>query len=556
MLKERMAQSNDTLAQRLRAPTADLVRSTSAEMVAELAAASGLFMAHFEHRRRLPFPESWCLEGMQPVEERDTWHDGALNEAKYAAFRHDFLQGSFHPGHRAKWTTHELCHGIVGFGWRPDASPFFHALAARTAEILPVALWYFFDEADLRRCPTHRGGGPLGRSFCSACETAAGGGRDVWTAESERWMARGRDFVDRELTAVARSARTGTMVSHRVGDVDLANDALTYARAHQRRLDSESFHHWVDVFSPGDAGMGRYTSIEGLMHRVEVLSGWLQRKGNAPPLQGASCDWIAQDLGGRLLQVWEDTGGEARKGLEQLCHTLSLKTERDSISGVVGGYEALHEEYMLPTPEEVFAVGYEVHESYGSDLRQLCDGVQSAVPATSQQLGHTLQGMVLRFARWDTNVRIPIGKRFAQWLYSLNRAGLGDIACLESCVSHMRWDASNSQESLVAEGGIWQLARGVAVLLLEHDALGVITGTCALHNATGQTGYLVRSSPERESLIVEVEPALAKALLDAHDLDPWGQVDSDTLGVLCEEGFLVRPAAEHADHGGHAPGES
>src|SRR5690242_19562992 len=109
------------------APTADHRRSPAALRVAELASASQLFFAHYEHRARLVPPRSWSAG--EP-EELPRFVAGVLAEPKYQAFRHDFVIASFHPGHRPKWTAHELCHGLIGFAYRPDASLLFHALAA------------------------------------------------------------------------------------------------------------------------------------------------------------------------------------------------------------------------------------------------------------------------------------------------------------------------------------------------------------------------------------------------------------------------------------------
>ena len=149
------------------APDHELSRSPAAARVGRLAAASGLALNHFEHRVHLPVPDHWL-----PDDRADLGGTGGhLVEHKYAHHRNDDLLGSFNPGHRAKWTAHELCHGLAGFAWRPGATPLFHALSARLSEVVPVALWYFFDEAGLRRCPDHDG--PLFGLYCPACEAAA-----------------------------------------------------------------------------------------------------------------------------------------------------------------------------------------------------------------------------------------------------------------------------------------------------------------------------------------------------------------------------------------------
>src|SRR5690606_36544266 len=106
------------------APAADFARSPAARRVGALAARDGLFLFHFEHRRHSQLPAIFLSEGLDPeLAQPPLWSDGRLPEAKYQSFRHDLMIGSFHPGHRGKWSTHELCHGLVGFGWRAGAPP-------------------------------------------------------------------------------------------------------------------------------------------------------------------------------------------------------------------------------------------------------------------------------------------------------------------------------------------------------------------------------------------------------------------------------------------------
>ena len=121
------------------APDHELLRSPMSTRVGELAADSGLFLAHFEARTHLPWPEHWAPADRADLVGAPQWEGGALPEPKYMSFRHDQLVGSFHPGHRAKWSAHELCHGLVGFYWDPTATDLALALGARLAEALPGA---------------------------------------------------------------------------------------------------------------------------------------------------------------------------------------------------------------------------------------------------------------------------------------------------------------------------------------------------------------------------------------------------------------------------------
>ena len=130
-------------------PDEELTRSPASQLVGQLALDSDLFLTHFEYRHHLTWPSYWvsdeCSDLMKPL----VWQRGILKEEQYSHFRHDQPLGSFNPNHVAKWTAHELCHGLVGFAWSPYMTTFAHSLSARLSELLPIALWYFFDEAQL-----------------------------------------------------------------------------------------------------------------------------------------------------------------------------------------------------------------------------------------------------------------------------------------------------------------------------------------------------------------------------------------------------------------------
>ena len=226
------------------APEAELDRSPAARRVGTLAAASGLRLAHWEHRVQLEQPEGWQPVNRPDLGQPSTWVDGVLPETKFRTFRLDRRIGSFNPSHRAKWTAHELLHGLVGFGWRPDGTALFHATAARLSEVLPVALWYFFDEAGLARCDRHTGQGPLFGTFCPACERAAQQGPAAGT--DPELVEQGRAFVQRELDACDKSARTGRVWPNRWATIDLSSDGLAYAASHMAALcRTRSFARWV-----------------------------------------------------------------------------------------------------------------------------------------------------------------------------------------------------------------------------------------------------------------------------------------------------------------------
>lgn len=418
----------------LQAPSYELARSPAAAVVGRLAEASGLLMSHFEHRTHLELPEQWLPADRPDLGALPQWTAGVLPEPKYQSFRHDQLIGSFHPGHRAKWTAHELCHGLLGFAWKPGAGLLFHALAARLAEALPVALWYFFDEVDLQRCSRHAGAGPLFGTFCQSCEDI---GRDRGAraraigARTHDFSALGAEFLERELDAIRLSAQTGRLVSHRLATLDLASDGLAYAAAHGARLQSPVFAHFVDLFFDGPL-TGHHADLDSLEARTREL--WTALCGGAParPLVGGRALWMAQDVGWRLLTVLEETDGEVADALLALVHTLAATPH--AMGAVVEGYVRLAAEYVLPEPSELFAVGYTLPGGFGRSTDQILDGLRSGLPATMAQLGELAPARVAEFVAQDVAERRPLGARFSEFL-GRGRA-LGDLAAYESAIAY------------------------------------------------------------------------------------------------------------------------
>ena len=342
------------------APTHELKRSTAAQRVGLLAARSELFMAHYEYRLAMTLPEWWCPEGRPDLGEPLPWTRGVLPESKYQGFRHDRLVGSFHPSHRAKWTAHELCHGLVGFAWRPNGSLLFHALAARLAEALPVALWYFFDEADGPRCAAHAGQGALSGPTCEACEVLGVLGPQG-SELSESWWTRGRHWLEAELDAIRASVEAESPLRHPHPSIDLNSDALAYAAAQHPRLSDPAFERYVGLFF--EEGQGWFSSLEGLEARVREVARYLCGEGDARPLIGGRWRWVAQDLGMRLVTLWVQTEGEVAKEIERLTAYLAEAPTETKVAEVIRRYAALHADWVLPEPEELFAVGYPLPEA-------------------------------------------------------------------------------------------------------------------------------------------------------------------------------------------------
>ncbi|MEC8425603.1 MAG: hypothetical protein VX000_17575, partial [Myxococcota bacterium] len=529
----------------LNAPAHELDRSPAASRIGSLAAASGLFLAHFEQRWEPDWPQTWNPRGRPDLGERATWTHGTLPETKFRTFQHDRLIGSLHPAHRAKWTAHELCHGLVGFGWRPDASPLWRATAARIAELLPVALWYFFDEAGLRRCDDHTGGGPLFGSHCLACEQAAAEG--PVPCDPGPWYEAGRAFIAQELAAVSRTRRLGRPVPHRYATLELCSDGLAYEAAHGARMSSRQFHRWVERFC--EAGDGWHVTLDALEARVLELVDHLCGDATALPWRGGRERWIAQDLGWRLLCLEADAEGELSEELSRLADALAASPDQGGIASCIDRYRLLHADWVLPAPGEVFGVGYPLPGGLGIAEDQLAAGIRSALPATWALMGDEASDIVSEFAHMNTRTeRAPIGQRFARFLASANEPRQWvDQATFEAAVTHaVPGEAGQATlGSVRAAGDMVTTATGVTLVRVEH---GVTTEPAAVDAAIGPLDepmdLAIRRAPDGEVDVVQLSTAAANALAMATAPSMMADLglDADERDGLLRLGLLV-PAA-------------
>ncbi len=443
------------------APVRDFTRSPAAARVARLAAEQGLFLFHFEHRYPLDLPASWVIPGREDAATLPDWTDGVLPEPKYQSFRHDLMIGSFHPGHRGKWSTHELCHGLVGFAWRPGAPRLFHATAGRLAELVPVVLYYFLDEIGLARCPLHAGGGALYQTWCSACEACAA--YRPLTPDDRQFAADAARFLDAELAAIARTRRLKTPIHHRFGSLDLCSDGLSYAEAHHLRLHAEAMERLITFFVEGQ---GWSATLDALEERVVAVARAIALGEPLPPLAPDAASgrdrWIRQDLAFRLLTLREERDGEAATVLDGFVERL----REDPIGDVLAAWPAAAEAYALPDAERVFGVGYPIGP-YGRAREQIDAGIASVCPLTytlAEDAGLSLADFP------DPPLREPLGDRLVRWLRGAHPE-IAPLAAFETALRTVREDLLRERLGDEGEGAV--LCAGTRVLHADYDVLHV-----------------------------------------------------------------------------------
>ena len=510
-------------------PPRELDRTPAAARIGALAADVGLFSFHFEHRVHLELPEH------HGAAEPPAWSGGVLPERKYQSFRHDLPIGSFHPAHRGKWTAHELCHGLVGFGWSPRATPFFHATAGRLAELLPVALWYWFDEAFLRRCSVHQGGGALFRLFCPACEELQSPAPDL---DGAARIADGIAFLEAELDAVTRSRRSGTIVPHRFATLDLSSDGEAYALAHGGRLASAEFATFVERFAVDGGGWS--PSLDALTERVVAVARALLSGEASAPLapspEAGRLRWIVQDVAWRLLCVQAQTDGDAARGLDAILDQLAQAAALGTGGGVgvaATAYCALHDEFELPDPDDVFALGYPVAglEPVGA-VRQLMDGLSGVCAGSLERAGEPAVALLVARDQ-EAPRRAHLADRWANALE-------GNDAALARFEAALAVVPGQVRPTLGGPGaGTWRLAPGVRIERFEVDVIALAEGR-PVESADLVLGF---ASSDGEAVIVGLEPAAATLLealpgplaLDPAELDALVGLGLITPAALLEE---------------------
>lgn len=540
-------------------PASEYLRSPAASAIAELAARSGLFHFHFEHRSHRELPEAWTSEPGQS--DPPMWSQGMLPERKYHSFRHDHMIASYHPHHRTKWAAHELCHKLVGFGWAPDATPFFHATACRTAELLPVALWYFFDEAFLRRCPGHADAGVLFTAPCAACEALASA--DPADRNAEARVREGLAFLDAELAAITRSRREKRPIPHLWATINLCHDGVNYARAQAARLRSSSFRAFADRLLIGPSGCSE--TLDALEARVVAVAHGLCLTGEPDPWASSPAHgrwrWILQDVGAQLAAVLEETDGEASDGILDLLDrlgdamqaTLRADDPTEAVTSALlatrEGYDGLFADFELPDPAEVFALGYAAPGA-ATGAAHLRDGLLSCAPILTGLLDNRLPGVVRRFAAADRLERTPLPQRFAAWVNHHHPGPLADLAAWEAAVAALPPTGPVHLPGPAVDGH--RLGEHVAVLRLGHDVLALAEGVesgrydvddalqIVTHDGVAPepcpTVLLLARDAMGEIVILDVDPETADDLdqrpIEAH-------LDEGEAAAMADAGMLV-----------------
>jgi hypothetical protein len=545
-------------------PTFDLWRSPVAARVTTLANDNGLFAFHYEDRAHLDLPLDWVLRGDPNLAQAPQWQNGVLPEGKYQSFRHDGMVASFHPGHRSKWTTHELCHRLVGYAWHPTATPWFHATAGRLAELLPVAVWYMFDEAFSTRCPDHAAQGRRGRVPCPACEACACA--NPRSSAPREGVAEGLAFVDRELAAIARSRRLGRPIHNDHGGIDLCGDGLDYAAAHAPRLNDPGFRAAAErLLLPVPAASATLEALEARVIAVcnaLLLGAPLQPWAPTPAL--GRLRWTLQDLGMRIAQIQSDTDGSLVAELDACIDRLAeavRSTERpeadpeclaDVLVQTRQTWTALTQEWELPEADVVFGLGYEGPATTPAGLT-LGSAEIDALPLTRLALGTEAPAVLAAAHRAASWTREPAAARLARNLPQSLPESLVALATWEAALAALPetspapWEVAKGHGPFRCRPGVHLVDAPCEVLrLAERVESGAVDGAWEggafvwrahdgeVIDPTPQSLLLARDAAG-DVLLLDVDPETTSALRS----DPVGRLEEEEQTLFLSLGILV-----------------
>jgi hypothetical protein len=455
------------------------------------------------------------------------------------------MVGSFHPLHRAKWTAHELCHRLVGYGYVQEASPLWNVLAAWAAELLPVALWYFFDEAGLARCERHEGYGPLFGAHCHDCEQAAvSKRRRARRAGDDAWIARGKNYVAAELEAIRRSMARGKPVGTRHASIHLASDALGYVSAHRERLAAPELARFMATFVAEQ--QGRHGTLESLIERVGEVCSAIVDGTALTPWRASHWDWVTQDLGYRLLAVHGQLRDRGHKrALDAVIEMLSGQRSEAGVTACLRAYIELDRTTKsrdFPSAEDVFAVGYALPHGYGRSTAQVSQGIASALPSTCAALGKRLTPLVSAFLAEDAPIRRPIGLRFAGFLQVSAPGPIADFARMEANITHARpMDAFASALRSQDTRGKLKLSPSAEIVRLDYDVMDAAPRAIARSRKLAKPRFVAvcRAATDDVDLVELPEEVAAKlSTRRSHSHEALG-LDASSLSQLLGIGILV-----------------
>ena len=196
-------------------------------------------------------------------------------------------------------------------------------------------------------------------------------------------------------------------------------------------------------------------------------------RGEARPLIGDRSTWICQDVAWRLLVIAMECDGECRKELEKIIRRLADSSD-EALRYSSITYSALCDEWYLPAYDDVFSLGYSILNRLGGSIEQITDGLEETLPNTTAILGDALPPVVVAFAEQDVPSRVPLARRFAEFLNEEAPGPTAEVARYETAFIHPS-STSIVHDALYTDNPCgktqWTIAPGVERLHFDFDIL-------------------------------------------------------------------------------------
>jgi hypothetical protein len=333
------------------------------------------------------------------------------------------------------------------------------------------------------------------------------------------------------------------MVPHRLATIDLGSDAMAYANAHAERLNSQAFNRYIACF--GRVGAGYHAELESLIARTEELTQAIVENAPAAPLNGSRWLWAALEFGGRVFQIKSESDGDASANLGRIVEQLSEQTNEQGVAAAINAYAALHNEYELPTPNDVFAVGYELTGGYGRSHAQVSAGLQSAQPAALLFLNENRESAIAEFLAQDAPQRAPIARRFANFLGRSEFKPIAEIARFEAAIIDPRRCSTTTLIQTPDEhDGAWVRGQSGETIQCAYDVPRVIDAVLDGGEAPEEVGapmaFAVVALPNGELGLIEISDIAAQRMMVAPGTAvSISGLDDDEIAALVTHGLIV-----------------
>lgn len=394
-------------------PELDLNRSSIAKHIGKLAEMNGLFLSHYEYRQQFDAPDIWKNSNRLDLEFDVGWENGSLKEFKYQSFRNDIRIGSFNPAHQNKWTSHELCHGLVGFAWNKNWQFFDHAIAARLSELLPVVVYYFYDEADCQRCEKHAFPN-IFYGYCAECELKSHLGPKENAEQRSFWMKKGKQFFDNEMRSIKASLEQRRCFYHIDHHLNLMSDGLAYASQQYKRISSPEYIDFIERFY---TDKDYFSTIEDLMRHVEQVHDDLLMERLVDYKFGDPNSHKIKDLAWRFYELSADCSDELKESILNLIDEVTTNFDKDDFDYALNSYKNLLEEWELPEIDDIYAFGYHIDNKVGYSTKLIREGLESAFVDNIE----VIESKVIDdFMEKDRRKRGLLAQRFTRYLNEIN----------------------------------------------------------------------------------------------------------------------------------------